>query len=74
MPLRVQEAGPAGPTVVLLHGLGSRGEDWVLQVEALRDRDRTVPMRAKHALAAAIPGARLQLIPGSGHATPLDAS
>lgn len=37
------------------------------------DRDRTIPLGAKRALAAAIPGARLELIQGSGHATPLDA-
>ena len=35
--------------------------------------DRTVTMRSKAQLAAAIPGARLEVIKGSGHATPLDA-
>ncbi len=34
--------------------------------------DRTVPLRAKIELANAIPGARLEVIEGSGHATPLD--
>ncbi len=38
------------------------------------DRDRTVLLEAKRALAAAIPGARLQIVEGSGHATPLDAA
>jgi len=37
------------------------------------DRDATVPMKAKLELARRIPGARLEVIPGSGHATPLDA-
>ena len=36
------------------------------------DRDRTVPLAAKAWLAAAIPGARLAVVPGSGHATPFD--
>ncbi len=38
------------------------------------DRDHTVPLRAKRALADAISGAELWLVPGSGHATPLDAA
>lgn len=36
------------------------------------DRDTSVPLAAKTALAAAIPGARLLVVPGSGHATPHD--
>jgi pimeloyl-ACP methyl ester carboxylesterase len=36
------------------------------------DRDTTVPLAAKVALAAAIPGARLVVVPASGHATPHD--
>jgi len=36
--------------------------------------DRTVPLPAKIELARAIPGARLEIIEGSGHATPLDSS
>ncbi len=35
--------------------------------------DQTVPLSSKIALARAIPGARLEIIEGSGHATPLDA-
>lgn len=35
--------------------------------------DRTVPLLSKLALAESIPGARLEVIEGSGHATPLDA-
>lgn len=35
--------------------------------------DRTVPLRSKVALAQAVPGARLEVIENSGHATPLDA-
>jgi 3-oxoadipate enol-lactonase len=35
--------------------------------------DRTVPLKAKIELARAIPGARLEVIEDSGHATPLDA-
>ncbi|MFQ5943114.1 MAG: alpha/beta fold hydrolase [Anaerolineales bacterium] len=35
--------------------------------------DDTVPISPKVALASAIPGARLEVIDGSGHATPLDA-
>jgi 3-oxoadipate enol-lactonase len=31
-----------------------------------------VPLAAKLALARAIPGARLLVVPGSGHATPYD--
>ena len=37
------------------------------------ERDATVPMSAKLELAHGIAGARLEVIPGSGHATPLDA-
>jgi len=36
--------------------------------------DRTVPLAAKRALAAAIPGASLLVVPGSGHATTHDAA
>lgn len=36
--------------------------------------DMTVPMRPKLELASRIPGARLEIIPGSGHVTPIDAS
>ena len=36
------------------------------------DRDTMVPLAAKTTLAAAIPGARLLVIPASGHATPHD--
>ena len=35
--------------------------------------DTTVPLAAKVELAASIPSARLEIIPGSGHATPIDA-
>lgn len=38
------------------------------------DRDRTVAMEAKEELARGIPGARLVVIAGSGHATTLDAA
>ena len=34
--------GSGGPLVLMLHGLGSRGEDWVLQIEALQDEYRVV--------------------------------
>jgi pimeloyl-ACP methyl ester carboxylesterase len=34
--------------------------------------DQTVPLRLKIALAESIPGARLEIIEGSGHGTPLD--
>ncbi len=36
------------------------------------DRDRTVSIRAGELLARRIPGARLAVIPDSGHATPID--
>jgi len=36
------------------------------------DRDRVVPLAAKLALARAIPGARIEVVPASGHATPYD--
>lgn len=36
------------------------------------EADRTVPRAAQQALGAAIPGARLCVVPGSGHATNLD--
>ena len=36
--------------------------------------DRTVPLHAKVELAKSIPGARLEVIEDSGHATPLDAA
>ncbi len=35
--------------------------------------DRTIPMEQKLELARSIPGARFEKIPGSGHATPMDA-
>jgi len=38
------------------------------------DRDTSVPLAAKVALAAAIPRARLLVVPASGHATPHDQS
>jgi pimeloyl-ACP methyl ester carboxylesterase len=34
--------GSHGPFVVMLHGLGSRGADWVLQIEALQDHYQMV--------------------------------
>jgi len=34
--------GSPGPMVMMLHGLGSRGADWVLQIEALQERYRVV--------------------------------
>lgn len=37
------------------------------------DRDDTVPLAAKQEMAAGIRGARLEIVSGSGHATPLDA-
>jgi pimeloyl-ACP methyl ester carboxylesterase len=37
------------------------------------DRDATVPLEAKVELQARIPGARIEIVPDSGHATPLDA-
>ena len=36
------------------------------------DRDRVVPLEAKLRLGAAIPGARVVVVPASGHATPYD--
>jgi pimeloyl-ACP methyl ester carboxylesterase len=36
------------------------------------DRDTSVPLAAKLALKAAIPRARLLVVPASGHATPHD--
>ena len=36
------------------------------------DRDRTVSLEAKLGVAAAIRGARVEVVPGSGHATPYD--
>ena len=36
------------------------------------DRDTTVPLNVKQALAAGIPGARFELVADSGHATPID--
>jgi len=36
------------------------------------DRDTTVPLRAKRLLAVSIPDARLEIVAGSGHATPID--
>ena len=36
--------------------------------------DTTVPLSAKAELAASIPRAKLEIMPGSGHATPIDAS
>jgi 3-oxoadipate enol-lactonase len=42
MPLNHSIAGSTGPPVVLLHGLGSCGDDWIFQVEALQNRYRTL--------------------------------
>jgi pimeloyl-ACP methyl ester carboxylesterase len=36
------------------------------------DRDTTVPMKAKQLVASLIPGARLEIVADSGHATPID--
>ncbi len=36
--------------------------------------DRIVPMAAKLALAEALPNARLEVVPRSGHATPIDSA
>jgi pimeloyl-ACP methyl ester carboxylesterase len=36
------------------------------------DRDTSVPLAAKMALAATMPNARLLVVPASGHATPHD--
>lgn len=36
------------------------------------DRDTTVPLHPKQVLAARIPGARLEIVSDSGHATPID--
>lgn len=59
---------------VLRYDLGDRVDQIRVPTLVLAgDRDRTVPLRAKRALAAAIPGAQLRLVAGSGHATPLDA-
>ena len=41
-PLSYELHGTYGPLVVLLHGLGSRGVDWVFQIEALRGRYRVL--------------------------------
>jgi pimeloyl-ACP methyl ester carboxylesterase len=38
------------------------------------ERDRTIAMQAKRELAGGIPGAALEILAGSGHATPLDAA
>lgn len=50
-----------------VHGIG------VPTLVLAGEYDKTIPLRSKQALAAAIPGARLAVIEGSGHATPLDA-
>ena len=34
--------GSRGPLVMMLHGLGSRGADWVLQIDALQDEYQVV--------------------------------
>jgi pimeloyl-ACP methyl ester carboxylesterase len=36
------------------------------------DRDLVIPLGPKLALAAGIPGARVEVVPGSGHVTPVD--
>lgn len=52
-----QFEGERGPLVVLLHGLGSRGADWVLQVQALRVRYRTLTVDLRgHGDSAMPPG------------------
>ncbi len=34
--------GSVGPPLLLLHGLGSRGEDWIFQTQALRESYRVI--------------------------------
>lgn len=34
--------GSTGPPILFLHGLGSRGQDWIFQIEALRDDYRVI--------------------------------
>lgn len=41
LPLHYGDSGQGEP-VLLLHGLGSRGSDWLLQLQALRDRYRVI--------------------------------
>lgn len=36
--------GKTGPPVLFLHGLGSRGQDWIFQIEALQDEYRMVTL------------------------------
>jgi pimeloyl-ACP methyl ester carboxylesterase len=74
-PLHDTLRGRSAPAVVLLAKFDARG-----QVAAIRhptlivagDRDTSVPLAAKVALAAAISCASLLVVPASGHATPHD--
>jgi len=50
-----EAVSPGGAPVVLLHGLGSCGDDWPLQVQALTDRRRVLTLD----------------LPGHGRSTPL---
>jgi 3-oxoadipate enol-lactonase len=58
-----------------LAGFDARGQVTAIRQPTLivaGDRDTSVPLAAKVALAAAIPRARLLVVPASGHATPHD--
>ncbi len=49
--------GTQGPLVLMLHGLGSRGEDWVLQIEALQNEIRLVTCDLRgHGDSPSLPG------------------
>ncbi len=49
--------GSHGPLVLMLHGLGSRGEDWVLQIEALQNEYRMVTCDLRgHGTSPSTPG------------------
>lgn len=55
--LHYEEQGTSGSAVVLLHGLGSCGEDWFLQFPALADRYRVIaPDLRGHGRSSSTPG------------------
>ena len=62
-------------TMRALARFDARGQLAAIRCPALvvaGDRDRVVPLEAKLRLGAAIPGARVVVVPASGHATPYD--
>jgi len=74
---RLRANDPSAYQAAMLAALRFKGWDRLPSIRAptlvvAGAEDTTVDLVAKEELAAGIPGARLEMIPGSGHATPID--